>query len=263
MDNPVFHLGGIVKTRSGTEDFNGPLSLILQLHSRSKIEIRDISISLILEQYLAYLDEMAAMDLDIASEFVAMASHLAYIKTRMLLGEEKPEELEELISSLERLQASDMYVVVKAVIGRLDEMYMTGAGLLSKPPEYLPPDNEYKFEHDRQDLSDAMYSILTRTAEAGRATAHIREVYTQTEAYPVSDKVSEIADMARRFGTLNIRRLFQSCETRTETVAAFLAVLELCRSGRVVLSENEDDLTISYNHDAKEDDEMVNTDGNS
>ncbi len=263
MDNPVFHLGGVIKTRDGHEDFNGPLSLILLLLSRSKIEIRDISISQILNQYLAHLDEMAEMNLDVASEFVAMASHLTYIKTRMLLGEEKPEELEELISSLERLRATDVYVVIKSVIGRLSEMYWKGAGLISKPPEYLPPDNEYRYEHSVGDLAEAMWDMLSRTAQEGRSTARIREVYTQAESYPVSDKIAEITDMARLYGTLNVSRLFQSCETRTETIAAFLAVLELCRSGRLILSENEDDLTVSYNHEAKDESEMVETDGNS
>lgn len=261
MENPVFHLDGIVKTREGQEDFNGPLSLILQLLSRSKIEIRDISISLILKQFLEYLDEMASMDLDVASEFVAMASHLTYIKTRMLLGEEKPEELQELISSLERLRATDVYVTIKAVTGRFGEMYATGAGLLAKPPEYLEPDTEYKYAHSANDLAEAMYMILARTVREGRVSAHIREVYTQAEAYPVSDKLAEITDMARSFGTLNIRRLFQSCESRTETVAAFLAVLELCRSGRLILSDNEEDLTVSYNHEPIKDNEMVEANG--
>lgn len=251
MENPVFHLSGIVKTREGQEDFNGPLALILQLLSRNKIEIRDISISLILEQYIAYLEGMAAMDLDVASEFVAMASHLTYIKTRMLLGEEKPEELEELISSLERLQATDIYVGIKAVTDKFAEMYLTGAGLISKPPEYFEPDNDYKYSHTAQDLADAMFGILARTAQEGSATRRVREVYTRPEAYPVADKLAEILDRARSFGTLTVRRLFEECESRTETVAAFLAVLELCRDGRVVLSENEEELSISFNYEGK------------
>ena len=264
MENPVFHLDGIVKTRDGHEDFNGPLSLILQLLSRSKIAIRDISISQILRQYLDYLEAMAAMDLDVASEFVAMASHLTYIKTRMLLGEEKPEELEELISSLERLRATDVYVLIKAVNDSFAEMYSNGAGLISKQPEPFEQDNEYKYNHSSQDIADAMYGILARVAQEGRVTANIREVYTQLESYPVSDKLAEITDMARSYGILNVHRLFQSCATRTETIAAFLAVLELCRNGRLILSENDEDLTVSYNHDARgENDEMVDEDGNS
>ena len=89
MENPTFYLEGIVKEKNELQDFNGPLSLILMLLSKNKIEIRDIKISEILDQYLEYLAEMERMDLEIASEFVQMASHLLYIKTKMLLAGEK------------------------------------------------------------------------------------------------------------------------------------------------------------------------------
>ena len=81
----MYHLPGVVKSSSGETDFDGPLSLILMLLSKNKIEIRDINISQILEQYMAYLEQMQAMDLEVASEFIQMASHLLYIKTKMLL----------------------------------------------------------------------------------------------------------------------------------------------------------------------------------
>ena len=86
VENPMFRLEGVVKDKNGEQDFEGPLSLILMLLSKNKIEIRDINISEILDQYLAYLETMEAMDLEIASEFVQMASHLLYIKTKMLLN---------------------------------------------------------------------------------------------------------------------------------------------------------------------------------
>ncbi|MDR0446487.1 MAG: segregation/condensation protein A [Oscillospiraceae bacterium] len=252
MDNPVFHLSGIVRTRAGTEDFTGPLALILQMLSRNKVEIRDISISLILEQYLAYLDEMAAMDLDIASEFVTMASHLTYIKTRMLLGEDKPEELEELISSLERLRATDVYVGIKAITEKFAEMYLTGAGLISKPPEYFEPDREYKYSHDKSDLSNAMLDILARSATGERVARQIRESYTTPEPYPIEDKIADISARARMHGTLTVQGIFVGCASRSEIVAAFLAVLELCRSGRVLLTEDGGELAIAYNHSETE-----------
>ena len=87
MEQPRYHLEGIVHTRAETpEDFDGPLDVIFLLLSKNKIEIQDVSISAILEQYLAYLDEMKRMDVEIASEFTAMASHLMLIKTKMLLS---------------------------------------------------------------------------------------------------------------------------------------------------------------------------------
>lgn len=252
MSSPVFHLSGVVRTRAGPEDFTGPLALILQMLSRNKIEIRDISISLILEQFLAYLDELASMDLDVASEFVAMASHLTYIKTRMLLGEDKPEELEELITSLERLRATDVYVGIKAVTDKFAGMYLSGAGLISKPPEYFEPDREYKYSHDKYDLKEAMLAILSRTASGEREERRIRESYTHPEPYPVADKIAEIAARAQMYGLLTVYVVFSECAGRSETVAAFLAILELCRAGRVSLTEDAGQLAIAYNHSRPE-----------
>ena len=104
MENPNFYLEGVVHNRDEMQDFEGPLSLILQLLSKNKIEIRDISISDILDQYLAWLDAAQSMDLEIASEFVQMAAQLLYIKTRTLLAsdEEEVSELELLMTENEQ-----------------------------------------------------------------------------------------------------------------------------------------------------------------
>ena len=86
MDSPVFKLEQVVQSREGLEDFEGPLDLILFLLSKNKIEIQDIPIALILDQYLEYLELRQKMDLEIASEFVTMAAQLMFIKSRMLLS---------------------------------------------------------------------------------------------------------------------------------------------------------------------------------
>lgn len=114
MNEPVYHLEGVVHARAESlEDFDGPLDVIFLLLSKNKIEIQDVSISSILEQYLAYLDEMKRMDVEIASEFTAMASHLMLIKTKMLLSaaeqEEAMSEMELLIQSLEQRQRKEAY----------------------------------------------------------------------------------------------------------------------------------------------------------
>ena len=110
MENPSFFLEGVVKEKNELQDFEGPLSLILMLLSKNKIEIRDIKISEILDQYLEYLAQMQSMDLEIASEFVQMASHLLYIKTKTLLtsDDEEVSELEVLMASLEQLKCKDI-----------------------------------------------------------------------------------------------------------------------------------------------------------
>ena len=104
MDEPSYHLTGVIRRQDALpEDFDGPLDVIFLLLSKNKIEIQDVSITSILEQYLAYLDEMKRLDMEIASEFIAMASHLMLIKTKMLLSaaerEEAMSEMELLIRS--------------------------------------------------------------------------------------------------------------------------------------------------------------------
>ena len=104
MTEPQYRLEGIVHTRSEEmEDFQGPLDVIFLLLSKNKIEIQDVSISAILEQYLAYLDEMKRLDMEIASEFITMASHLMLIKTKMLLSAAEAAEAE---SELDQLRQS-------------------------------------------------------------------------------------------------------------------------------------------------------------
>ena len=80
MDHPIFKLEKVIQPKTGEtlEDFEGPLDLILFLLNKNKIEIQDIPIALILDQYLAYLEQRKQMDLEVASEFVTMAAHLMY-----------------------------------------------------------------------------------------------------------------------------------------------------------------------------------------
>lgn len=127
MDNPIFKLEKVVQAKGSEplEDFEGPLDLILYLLSKNKIEIQDIPIALILDQYQAYLEQRQRMDLEVASEFIAMAAHLVYIKTRMLLNledEEAQSEMDALIRSLEERQRGDTYAKVKVLTEKLGPM---------------------------------------------------------------------------------------------------------------------------------------------
>lgn len=244
MDNPIFTLEHVVKARGGMQDFVGPLALILQLLSKNKIEIKDISVSLILEQYLAYLGTLTKMNLEVASEFVAMASYLVYIKTKMLLsGDEDVDELNELISSLEELQRHDSYKQIKAVTGLLSEMFRGSYGLMVKPPEYLLPDNEYKYAHSIGDLLLAFGMLMDRE-ELNSLNSTKAVMYPKRITYSVTDKASEILGHIKSSGALHIRDLIAEAQSRSEMVAVFIAVLELCRSGVIYIVGYDEDLTL-------------------
>ena len=130
MEAPIYRLEGVVKAKEeNMEDFVGPLDLILHLLSKNKLEIKDIQIALILDQYMEWMNKRKELDLEVASDFVTMASHLVYIKTRMLLSindEEAMSEMEQLIATLEAHQRNENYLKVKAVVPALDSRYQIG-----------------------------------------------------------------------------------------------------------------------------------------
>ena len=252
MDSPVFKLEGVVKAKNEMADFEGPLTLILQLLSKDRIEIRDISISLILEQYLKYLDEMAELDLNIASEFVAMASHLTYIKTRMLLsGDEEISELEELITSLEKLHQGDTYIQIKQAAQTLSGMYSRGGAMMPCPPEYLPQE-EFTYIHISSDLLSAIFSLISKENSLLGSLNPREVIYPQKIMYSIPEKISQVLDRLRSSATILVSELFYESSSRTEVIATFIAVLELCKVGSVLLTGEKDEMTITYTGTGRE-----------
>ncbi len=217
MDNPVFKLEGVVHERSAEalQDFEGPLDLILFLLSKNKIEIQDIPIALILEQYLAYLEQRKQLDLEVASEFITMAAHLMYIKTRMLLSledEQAQSEMDELIASLKERAQKDTYLRIKTLTETLGPMGEFGRSITTRDPEPMQRGKIYEYSHEKADLVLAMQAIAARGEKLDA---------------PPSAALSEI-------------------------VATFIAVLELCREKVIHLAGSDTDCTVACGDDAPE-----------
>lgn len=190
MDNPVFKLEGVVHERSAEalQDFEGPLDLILFLLSKNKIEIQDIPIALILDQYLAYLEQRKQLDLEVASEFITMAAHLMYIKTRMLLSledEQAQSEMDELIASLKERQQKDTYLRIKTLTETLGPMGEFGRSIMTRQPEPMQRGKIYEYSHEKADLVLAMQTIMERGEKlAAPPSAALSEI-VRREPYPV------------------------------------------------------------------------------
>ena len=248
---PTYHLEGVVRSREELEDFEGPLTLILMLLSKNKIEIRDIPVAEILEQYLAYLEEMKAMDLEIASEFVQMASYLLYIKTKMLLNtEEEASELELLIASLEQLKSRDVYASVKEACPALERLSHQGMLYQVKPPEPLPQAKEYRYQHESWELLKAMQNVLSRSQnpaeEQEAGSERRRRIYPRRIIYNVRDKSREILLRLRAVGRLSLTDFYRASRSRSEVVATFISILELCSLGRTSLQREDDRIMVSF-----------------
>ncbi len=246
--DPTFRLEGVVHERDSLADFEGPLSLILQLLSKNKIEIRDISVSEILDQYLAYLDEMQRMDLEVASEFVQMAAYLLYIKTRTLLAADKEvTELEQLMSSLEQLKAKGARDAVKSVLETFGAMSENGKDLFTRGQEPLSREAKaYDYRHEPAELLGALLSVFMRPDIKPPAPRELAKLAPKRIVYGVRDKSREIIERLSSRGRATLGELCAESRSRSEVVAVFLSVLELCSMGSLIISEAGNDLVLEF-----------------
>lgn len=249
MEAPVYHLDKVIKAKQeDMEDFDGPLDLILHLLSKNKIEIRDIQITQLLDQYLEWMERREELNLEVASEFVTMAAHLVYIKTRMLLSindEEAASEMELLMAALEQHQHHESYLKIKAVSSNLGRRYDYGKDYLVKQPEPIKVNKTYQYVHEAGDLLAAMKATLERVDNKMPPAVHAFEGIVGREPYPVIDKAKAILDRIVEFGVTRFRALFKNNRSRSEIVATFLAILELCRANRIHLAGTAEDCTVT------------------
>ena len=243
MTQPQYRLEGIVRTRTEEmEDFQGPLDVIFLLLSKNKIEIADVSITAILEQYLAYLDEMKRLDMEIASEFITMASHLMLIKTKMLLSAAEAAEAESeqdlLRQSLIERQRKDAMEQIRMAITVLEPRNEIGRCIFTKAPEPLRRDKTYRYKHTPADLIRSLDEIAERNARRlPPPTVNFKGIVGK-EPYPVSRKSGEILRILVLRGIERLKNLFKGNKSRSEIVATFIALLDLCKNNSVSMEDD-------------------------
>ena len=243
MSEPKYRLEGIVHTRTEIrEDFEGPLDVIFELLSKNKIEIQDVSITAILEQYLAYLEEMKRLDMEIASEFITMASHLMLIKTKMLLSAaeqaEAESELDLLRQSLVDRKRKEAMEQIRLAVTELEPRNEIGRCLFTKEPEPLRRDQGYRYQHDVRDLLRALDMISERNQrQLPPPTMNFKGIVGK-EPYPIGRKTGEVLRQLVLRGVERLKNLFKGNKSRSEIVATFLAVLDLCKTNSVTLEDD-------------------------
>ena len=243
MAQPQYRLEGIVHTKSELmEDFEGPLDVILELLSKNKIEIQDVSITAILEQYLNYLDEMKRLDMEIASEFITMASHLMLIKTKMLLSAaeqaEAESELDLIRQSLMERKRKEAMDQIRVAIAELEPRNEIGRNLFTKEPEPLKREQGYRYQHSVSDLLRALDMITERNArQLPPPTTNFHGIVGK-EPYPIGKKTGEVLRQLVLRGVERMKNLFRGNKSRSEVVATFLAILDLCKTNAVTLEDD-------------------------
>ncbi len=224
------------------ESFEGPLDLLLHLIGKNKVSIYDIPITLILEQYLDVLSQAQDMDLDVAGDFVAMASQLVLIKSKMLLPiyDAKPEDdprtqLVEMLLEYQRFREATPFLREQGEIGR---------DIFAKAPEPLP-DKPIEYHHTANDLLRAAARLQSRVKTQMPPAIHAFKGIVGRELVPIGRKVSQILRKFLTHSQLSFANLFEGCQNKSEVVATFLAVLELSKSNRVYLDGTADNPTLT------------------
>jgi segregation and condensation protein A len=213
--------------------FEGPFDLLLYLIKKDEIDIYDIPIAKITEQYLAFLEKMREQGIDIASEWLVMAATLVQIKSRMLLPleSERVDELdEELDPRTELVEKLLEYRRYKEVARELEERESSEMQVFKRTVETLEPIPIE--ESDLYDLISAFKSVVDYAAE---------ETFAQVvlEEFTVEDKIGEIEERLRAQRTLRWREIFAEGRSLAEMVCIFLALLELTRIGKLRVRQSQ------------------------
>lgn len=222
------------------QEYEGPLDLILQLIQKHKLDILDIEITALLEQYMTAIRQMQEGQLEIASEFLEMASYLVYIKSSLLLPRHQEEEKDprkELTGALLEYQAC------KRVAEKLRER-QSGESRFVRSGEEVEIDMTYELCHRPVELLRAYFGALGRGKRKLPPPPAAFSGIVSRRMVSVSSRIAYVLNWLYKGTALRLYELFSKSEDRPELVATFLAVLELIRDQRVLL-EGDSDIKIN------------------
>lgn len=221
-------------------NFEGPLDLLLHLISKNKLDIKDIEISVLVDQYIQQINLFKEYNIDIASEFLDMASRLIYLKTVSLLP--KSEEAEELKAELtgELIE----YGICREMAAKLAEN-TEGFKTFVRKPAKIDFDKSYKRLHDSEILlkyySDAVGRGLRKLPPPVEAFNGI----VQKKIVSVSSKIVVVLRNLKKKSKVNFKSLFKESKNRSDVVATFLAVLELLKDKRIKADDKDGETIIT------------------
>ena len=215
--------------------FEGPMDLLVHLIKKNELDIYDIPIALITEQYLQYIEWMKALSIEFAGDFLVMASTLTQIKSRMLLpvhADDEGEEEEDPRMELTRPLLE--YLQMKSVAEQLIERNLLGENTFTRNPsrdEFIADDDGEFIRIGLFELIDAFQKILERIPGDHR-------VDLTTDEISVKDRISQIVDILESKGSLTFVELFSDNPDKREVVVTFLAILEMVKLSLIRLVQN-------------------------
>lgn len=232
------------------ESFEGPLDLLLHLIEKNKMDIYDIRISTITDQYMAYLSRMGK-DADTMSEFLIMASTLLDIKARMLLPRQQDEDGQEEDPRAELVQQLLEYKLYKYMSYELKDKEVNASKYMYRDSRIPREVQEYTIPIDLDtylegvDLSrlKAVFDDVMRRSREKRNDEAIRYGKIKREMISMPEKLTYIRNYTRKHKQFSFRKLIEEQMTRENIIVTFLAVLELIKSGQLIaVQEGENDI---------------------
>ncbi len=222
------------------EGFEGPLDLLLYLISKNKLNINDIQLTVLVDQYVDYIKRMNENDMDVASEFIEMASRLIYLKTVSLLP--KHEEAEQLKEELtEELMEYERCRKIAMLLSNMTD----GFDCFVKVPEKIEYDKTYMGRHEKELVLNSYIAAVGRGQRKLPPPTNVFGKIVAKKIVSVSSKIVFVMKSLTRGGKQRMSSLFNNAKSRSELVATFLAVLELCKANRVHLDGDGEELEVS------------------
>ncbi len=221
------------------DNFEGPLDLLCYLIDKNKIDICDIKISEITDQYISYLNEMEELNLEIASEFLVMASTLLYLKSKTLLPNVVEEEKE--LTEEELLRRIIEYKKYKEITQKLKEIMIQNEKKVFKNPEVIElPKQQLEENYTKEQISEMYKSLIERNSQKINQNAQNIQKIAITDTYTVESKVKVMFKELIRKKKFIFNKLFslKKCNNQ-EVVTAFTGLLELSRRSKVITNQQE------------------------
>ena len=221
------------------ENFEGPLDLLCHLIDKNKMDIYDINLTEITDQYIEYINEMEKMNLEVTSEFVVMASTLLYLKSKNLLPNQVEDEKE--LTEEELLHRIMEYKKYKEITAKLRQMYQNSNMVVFKLPEEIElPKQKLEREYKKEIISRFYSFIIEKNAARLNQNAKNIEKIAITETYSVGDKVKAMFKELLHHKKFVFNKLFSNKKCpRPEIVTAFTGLLELSRRSKVITTQEE------------------------
>lgn len=231
------------------DNFQGPLDLLCHLIDCNKMNIYDIKISEITDQYIEYLNQMEKLNLEIASEFLIMASTLLYLKSKKLLPKQEIEEEE--ITEEELIRRIIDYKKYKEISKALKENYIKTGNRLFKMQEQIPlPKQKIEQKYDATQIPDIYSKLIEKNREKINQNAKNIEKIAIVENYTVGSKVKEMFKILIKQKKFVFNKLFSiNKHNKQEVVTAFSGLLEMSRRSKVQTNQEElfGDITVEKN----------------